>query len=60
MIKILLIALIVMGGFTLMSHYCPQLIGAVLLNVAGFSITGGVVAIILLITLGVKFVSGKH
>ena len=60
MIKLVLIALIVLGGFTLLSHYAPQMIGAVLFSIAGFTVTGGILAIVVLLLLGVKFVSGKH
>jgi flagellar biosynthesis protein FliR len=59
MIKILLILLIVAGGFGLMARYAPQLLGAQLFNIAGFTITGGLVLLVCLIGLGVKFVSHK-
>lgn len=60
MIKILLIVLIVVGGFTLMMHYTPTLVSQALFNVAGFTVTGGLVAVFGLLMLGIKFVSNKH
>lgn len=59
MIKILLILLIVLGGFGLMGRYFPKLIGMALFNIAGFTITGGLVLLVCLIGLGFKFVSHK-
>lgn len=60
MIKILLILLIVLGGFGLMSHYAPQAIGMCLFHIAGFAVTGGLLCIMGLTFLGFKFVGGKH
>ena len=56
MMKLILMALIVLGGFGLMSKYAPQLISATLCHIAGFTITGGLVLILVLLYAGYKCV----
>lgn len=57
MIKIILILLIVLGGFGLMSRYAPQFLGLTLFHIGEYAISGGVVLIGLLLYAGFKCVN---
>jgi len=57
MFKLLLIFLIVVGGFTLTARYYPNFLGMHLFQLGQFSLTGGILLIIILIYFGFKCVS---
>lgn len=56
MFKLLLVALIVVGGFTLAAKFFPQFLGMSLIHAGGFVLTGGIALILFLVYLGFKFV----
>lgn len=57
MFKLLLVFLILVGGYTLVARYYPQLLGMNLLHLGQFTITGGIVLIAGLVYIGLKCVS---
>jgi hypothetical protein len=57
MFKLILVFLILVGGFTLAGKYAPQMLGMHLLTLGGFTLTGGIALIILLVYVGFKCVS---
>lgn len=59
MFKLILIALMVVGGYTLCAHFYPQFLGLSLLHISGYTLTGGIALILLLIYAGFKCVSAQ-
>jgi len=57
MFKILLVFLIVIGGFTLANQYAPQLLGMQLFHFGQYTLTGGILLVILLGYTGFKCIS---
>ena len=58
--KAFLIACLVIGGYTLVAHYFPQWLSANIFQIAGFTMTGGLLLIVGLVVAGVKWVKFGH
>lgn len=57
MFKLILIALIIVGGFTLMAKYYPQFLGLNFFHMGQYTLTGGIALILVLAYAGFKCVS---
>lgn len=55
--KFMLIALIIVGGFTLMSHYYPQILCATFFHLGTYAISGGMLLIAGLFYVGIKAIN---
>ncbi len=56
MLKLFIIALIVIGGYTIASHFFPQIVAITLGQVGGFTISVGLLLMIALGYTGIKTV----